>query len=75
MVVILILPTNAYHLIDKSNIDKGRGSFPFRVSNYLYLEEVDALKWLSGNAEPNSVIVSSYNIGNYIPSYILCWTT
>jgi len=70
-ILILVLPTNIYHLFNRTlNLDNGRGIFPYSVNNYIYPEEQEALLWLKDNTEPNSVIISAYNIGNYIPRYM-----
>ena len=71
LIIIFMLPTNMYHLFNKSvNVDNERGSYPYNVNHYLYPEEHDALNWLAENSELDSVIISTYNIGNHIPGYM-----
>jgi hypothetical protein len=40
------------------------------VNKYLYPEEIEGIEWLKKNSETDSVIVSNYNVGNYIPSFM-----
>lgn len=71
LLVAFMLLTNIYiYTVQLTSLDNGRGYFPYSVNRYLYNEEVEALKWLSSNSEPDAVILSAYNIGNYIPSYM-----
>lgn len=42
-----------------------RGVFPC----YLEKDSVDAFAWLNWNSSPSSVVLSSYEIGNFIPAY------
>jgi len=70
-IIFLLIPTNAFNYFIKfSNIDNERGLYPYRVNNYIYPEEKEGLLWLIDNSESDSTIISSYNIGNYIPSYV-----
>jgi len=71
LILISLLPTNIYHFYNKTiNIDNGRGNDPYAVNNYIYPKEHEALLWLKDNSEPGSIVISTYNIGNYIPSYM-----
>ncbi|MBD3203551.1 hypothetical protein GF327_04605 [Candidatus Woesearchaeota archaeon] len=68
---LLLFPTNIYHFFDKiSSINNKRGSFPYQVNHYIYPEEHEALEWLKANSKEYSVVLSTYNIGNYIPRYM-----
>ena len=71
IVIILMLPTNIYHLFNNTlNINNGRGVYPYETSTYIYPEEDEALHWLAANSEKDAVIISTYNIGNQIPAYM-----
>lgn len=71
IMLLVIMPlTNLYLLAARLNQNNGRGSFPYNVANYIFPEEKEALIWLSENSNPDEVILSSYNIGNYIPAYM-----
>lgn len=71
ILLLLMIPTNIYHLyIRFDNLNNGRGYFPYLVNNYLYPEEHEALLWLAENSNENEIVFSTYNIGNYIPSYM-----
>jgi hypothetical protein len=68
LLFLLTIPTNIiiyYNQIEK--IDNGQGHYPYSTSNYLEIEEYQAIKWLRDNSEKNSVIIAPYNIGNHIP--------
>jgi hypothetical protein len=68
--LLFIAGTNIYHFVGYISPDNGRGDFPYHVSRFLEAEEHEALRWLALNAEPESIIFSTYNIGNYVPSYM-----
>lgn len=63
--------TNLYLLFNQiTNLDNGRGNFPYHVNRYLYNEEKEGILWLSENSQADEIIISTYNIGNYIPAYM-----
>lgn len=69
--VIVMLPTNVYlYFYQITHLDNGRGEFPYSVNTYLYPEENEALQWLAKNSKPDEAVLSTYNIGNYIPAYM-----
>ncbi|MBI2558023.1 hypothetical protein HYW20_01765 [Candidatus Woesearchaeota archaeon] len=71
LIVIFMILTNIYvYTIMITNLDNGRGYFPYSVNRYLYREEAEALNWLAENSKPDEAILSTYNIGNYIPAYM-----
>lgn len=71
LIIIAMIPTNILHLFNSSiNINNERGTYPYDVNHYLYPEEHEALLWLKENSLPNSIIISTYNIGNHIPAYM-----
>jgi hypothetical protein len=59
-----ILPTNLY-LWAWRFLDLSRHNYPF----YLHKDEVAALAWLEANAGPDDVVLSSLDVGQYIPAY------
>jgi len=62
-VVLAVLPVNIY-LYSWRFVDLGRHEYPY----YLERDEIAALQWLSANAAPSDVVLSSLTIGEYIPS-------
>ncbi len=56
------VPTNLY-LFAWRFVDLGRHTYPY----YLHTDEVAALRWLDAHAAPDDVILSSLNIGQYVP--------
>jgi len=69
--ILLMLPTNGYHLYQSSvNQYNDRGKFPYQVNHYIYPAEHEALVWLKENGDKDRVVISTYNIGNYIPAYM-----
>lgn len=70
MILLLMLPTNAYLYTLKFDADESRGSYPYGVMSYIENEEHEALLWLADNIEEGAVVYSTYGIGNYIPAYM-----
>jgi hypothetical protein len=62
VIILLIIPTNIY-LITWRFIDLARHEYPY----YLYRNEVEAMEWLEKNAESDSVVISKYEAGQFIP--------
>jgi len=60
--LLAVLPTNLY-LVAWRVMDLGRHSYPF----YLYQGDVEAMRWLEENTDPDDVVLSSFIIGHYIP--------
>ncbi len=60
--LLTVLPTNLY-LLSWRVIDLNRHDYPF----YLYRDDVAALQWLETHTDPNSVVLSSFAIGHYVP--------
>jgi len=71
IIMILFLPLTNIYLFHKRTVaqDTGRGSFPYNVPAYLEQGEDEALRWIAEKTSPGEVILSGYNIGNYIPAY------
>jgi hypothetical protein len=63
LLVLAVLPVNVY-LYGWRFVDLGRHEYPY----YLERDEVAALQWLSANAAPSDVVLSSLTIGQYVPS-------
>jgi hypothetical protein len=61
--IVIILPTNLY-LWAWRFVDLSRHDYPY----YLHKDEISALDWLDKNASPDSVVLSSLTIGQYIPA-------
>ena len=62
--IAVILPTNLY-LWAWRFLDLSRHNYPF----YLHKDEVAAMAWLDANASPDDVVLSSLDVGQYIPAY------
>lgn len=62
-IIVIILPTNIY-LWTWRFVDLSRHDYPY----YLNKDEISALNWLDKNASPDSVVLSSLTIGEYIPA-------
>jgi hypothetical protein len=45
-------------------VDLSRHDYPY----YLYKDELQIMEWLEANGEPSDVVLSSLNIGQYIPA-------
>lgn len=60
--LLAVLPTNAY-LFSWRLLELGRHQYDF----YLTRADVSGLSWLSANAGPDDVVLSSLNIGQYVP--------
>lgn len=60
--LLVVLPTNLY-LVAWRVMDLGRHDYPY----YLYQDDVEAMRWLEENTDPEDVVLSSYTIGHYIP--------
>jgi hypothetical protein len=71
IIMILFLPLTNIYLFHKRTVaqDTGRGSFPYNVPAYLEQGEDEALRWIAEKTSHGEVILSGYNIGNYIPAY------
>ena len=63
----LILLTNGYLWAWRS-IDLNRHDYPY----FLYNDEVAALEWLDENALPDDIVLSSYDVGRYLPGLTGC---
>jgi hypothetical protein len=71
LLIFLMCITNVYHYADiLRGFTSERGDSEFTVNKYLYKEELEGLDWLKRNSEAEAVIVSGYNIGNYIPAFM-----
>lgn len=62
--IAVILPTNLY-LWAWRFLDLSRHNYPF----YLHKDEVAAMAWIEANAKPDDVVLSSLEVGQYIPAY------
>jgi len=62
-IILIILPTNLY-LWAWRFVDLSRHDYPY----YLNKDEISALNWLDKNASPDSVVLSSLTIGEFIPA-------
>ena len=60
--LLAVLPTNAY-LFSWRLLELGRHQYDF----YLTRADVSGLSWLSANADSEDVVLSSLNIGQYVP--------
>ncbi len=61
--LILVVPTSLY-FIGWRTLDMSRRPAPY----FLHRDQVGALDWLNENAPRDSVVLSAYEIGNWIPS-------
>jgi hypothetical protein len=62
--LLAVLPTNLY-LFAWRIVDLNRHTYPY----YLYTSETQAFQWLEANAAPDDVILSSFEIGHYLPGF------
>ena len=60
--LLAVLPTNLY-LLAWRVVDLSQHDYPF----YLHRHEVEAIRWLEENTDPDDVVLSSFTIGYYIP--------
>jgi hypothetical protein len=60
--ILIILPTTLYLYLWRF-YDLSRHGYPF----YLYREEATAMQWLEQNTPQDSIVLSSYDIGMYLP--------
>jgi hypothetical protein len=61
--VIAVLPTNLY-LWAWRFVDLARHDYPY----YLYQDDVATLEWLRDNTSPDSVVLCSLTVGQYVPA-------
>ncbi|HEY9089363.1 MAG TPA: hypothetical protein VIO36_14425 [Anaerolineaceae bacterium] len=61
--ILLIIPTNLY-LFAWRFIELARGEYPYYLENGY----VEALEWLGQHGDPDSVVLSSLTIGQYVPA-------
>ncbi|NMB87740.1 MAG: hypothetical protein GYA17_05240 [Chloroflexi bacterium] len=59
----LVLPTNLYLLVWRF-VELDRHDYPY----YLYTDEISGMDWIEDHAHPDDVVLSSLNIGQYIPA-------
>ncbi len=62
--IAVILPTNLY-LWAWRFFDLSRHNYPF----YLHKDELAAMAWIEANAKGDDVVLSSLDVGQYIPAY------
>jgi len=62
LIVLLFAFTNIYLILWRF-VDLNRYNYPY----FLYKDEVSAMHWLEENTPPDSIILSSYATGRYIP--------
>jgi len=62
LIVLLFALTNIYLILWRF-VDLNRYTYPY----FLYKDEVAAMHWLEANTPPDSIILSSYDTGRYIP--------
>jgi hypothetical protein len=60
--LLAVLPTNLY-LFSWRIYELSKASYPY----YLERSEVATFQWLENNASPDSVVLSSFTIGHYLP--------
>jgi hypothetical protein len=61
--ILAVVPTNLY-LFAWRFYDLGRHDYPY----YLYRDEVAVLRWLDQYSAPDAVVLSSVEVGQYIPN-------
>ncbi|NTV23380.1 MAG: hypothetical protein HGA85_03320 [Nanoarchaeota archaeon] len=67
--ILLLLPTSIYHYQNSFSLGNDeRKTEIYFVPKYLYHGEIEAFRFLQ-TTKSDSVILSTYNIGNYIPRY------
>jgi hypothetical protein len=62
--ILAVLPTNLY-LFAWRIIDLNRHNYPY----YLYQSDFRSFQWLEANTDPDDVVLSSFEIGHYIPGF------
>jgi hypothetical protein len=62
LLLLLVLPTNLY-LVSWRVLDLSRHKYP----DYLYTDDVAALAWIEHSAAPSDVVLSSLEIGHWVP--------
>lgn len=62
--LVLVLPTNVY-LVSQRVLDLSRRNYP----EFLYRDDVAALDWLARQVQPTDVILSSMEIGHFVPGW------
>jgi uncharacterized membrane protein len=62
--LLAVLPTNLY-LFAWRIVDLNRHTYPY----YLYLSELNAFQWIEANADPDDVVLSSFDVGHYLPGF------
>lgn len=60
--IVLILLTNLYLWMWRF-VDLNRYRYPY----YLYCDEVAAMEWLADHSPPDTIVLSSYDTGRYVP--------
>ncbi|MBI5302400.1 MAG: hypothetical protein HY868_09695 [Chloroflexi bacterium] len=60
--VVFVAPTSFY-FIGQRVLDLSRHQLPY----FLTRDQMDALDWLNQNASPDSIVLSSYEVGHWIP--------
>lgn len=63
LALLLVLPANLY-LFTWRFVDLSRHAMPY----YLRSDEVSALRWLEAHAQPDDVVFSSLEFGQYVPA-------
>jgi uncharacterized membrane protein len=64
VLLLAVLPTNLY-LFAWRMVDLNRHTYPY----YLYASETAAFQWLETNAHPDDVILSSFEVGHFLPGF------
>jgi hypothetical protein len=62
LLLVLMLPTNLYLLAWRC-FDLGRGAYPY----FLAHDDLAALGWLEQQVEPDDVVLSSLEVGHFVP--------
>lgn len=60
--LLLVIPTNLY-LLAWRVIDLRRHEYPY----YLHHDDVQAMGWLAANTQPGDVVLTSFEVGHYLP--------
>ena len=63
LLILVVVPTNLY-LFAWRFVELRRHDYPY----YLHTNEVQALQWLEANAQPDDVVFSSLDFGQYVPA-------
>ncbi|HHX66170.1 MAG TPA: hypothetical protein GX702_14935 [Chloroflexi bacterium] len=64
LLLLAVLPTNLY-LLSWRIIDLQRNNYPY----YIHQEDLAAMRWLELNAHREDIVLSSFEIGHYIPGF------